>query len=608
MKSIFLNRFQNAAIAACVLAVAVLSSCSSDSGPVASSPINKPGIARPTVTYENPLLPPVRIEGLQCFAGGGVAVCSSSGFAALRPQANPWKVLNTGRSVDLNAVWGTSESDFYIVGDQGCFLHWDGTGFTDIDIGTQDMLLDVWGASASDIWISGQNILVHWDGATATTFPSSSLPGSGPYYGIGGSSSANVYAVGSQGRVLHWDGASWSLVTTGLGTPQLNSVYVLPNQVFIAGDDRVLWHFDGTSWASFTATSGGASNDFDVVSGTGPNRVFAFGEDALMYRWDGTAWNDISDPFFSTFQDLSAACVLGTRVVVGGSYSAGSTNVATFDGTAWAALEPSSVTDAILNDAWTFMRDNAYAVGDAGTVLHRDATGWSTVPHGLTTERLKAVWASSPANVYTVGELGTVLQYNGSSWSIVNTGLGTATLYDIFGNRADNVWTIGSNALWHWDGATWTDHWGELPESGAFLNHVYVTPGGDVFLAGSDDFVHFDGTTWTTVPIKMPIVFILTMLGVSDDDVWLSDIQVGVLRWNGHDFEVRWPGREQEYVLAGRSANNVLAASYGELVQFAAGIPNVTPFVTGSSVISGHTGEDGTTYFVGYNGVVARVE
>jgi hypothetical protein len=62
---------------------------------------------------------------------------------------------------------------------------------------------------------------------------------------------------------------------------------------------------------------------------------------------------------------------------------------------------------------------NVYAVGDVGTLLHYDGTGWTQIPSGTGTA-LNDVWGFSANDVFAVGDFGTMLYFDGSTWTPVN--------------------------------------------------------------------------------------------------------------------------------------------------------------------------------------------
>jgi hypothetical protein len=606
MKSILVTH-RGIWVAACLLATASFVACSDDStAPVVTNP--PPGnttVEPPTLTFENVVPPPVRIAGMACWDNGTSVVCSELGFVA-RFQNNAWEVLKTGRAANFNAVWGTSVDDFYVVGDSGCILHFDGSSFTSVEVGLLQDFVDVWGTSARDVWFCGRTSIVYWDGSKATVHGSSSLPLGGTVSGIGGNKRTDVWAVGSSGHVFHWDGTSWSDAAPGLGTENLNCVYVTGSDVFIGGNDGELWHFNGTKWSAFQATSAGPQDDVNVIVGTAPNKVWAFGFDRLMWHWDGTAWSDLSDPFFDTTFDFYAASAAGTTVMAGGYYRSGSTNMARRQGATWTPATTIGASDANLRSAWTFNRNHAFAFGEMGTILQRDANGWSVVPHGLTTETLRGAWASSSTNLYVVGENASVLHYDGAVWTIVAAG--PAVLYDISGSSPDNVWAVGPGALWHWDGFAWLDRASEIPDPTASYDAVYVAPGGDVFLAG-ENLLRFDGTTWTNYSIKVgsSSPYVEDMWGASASNIWLGAYD-GVLQFDGTKVEMRWPsGTGDSYAVTGRD-DDVLAAHVTDLVEFPSGTPVAYPLASGFTITGAHMGGDGVAYVVGSYGYIVRVE
>ncbi len=55
-------------------------------------------------------------------------------------------VLDEFYDKTVNKIWGTSSSDLYIVGNNGLMAHYDGTGWTKIETGTELDIQDIWGS------------------------------------------------------------------------------------------------------------------------------------------------------------------------------------------------------------------------------------------------------------------------------------------------------------------------------------------------------------------------------------------------------------------------------------------------------------------------------
>ncbi|MFC1480736.1 hypothetical protein ACFL6E_00620 [Candidatus Neomarinimicrobiota bacterium] len=56
-------------------------------------------------------------------------------------------------------VWGTSSSDFYIVGTNGSITHYDGTSFSLMDSGTDIDLRGIWGTADGKVFVNGHDDL-----------------------------------------------------------------------------------------------------------------------------------------------------------------------------------------------------------------------------------------------------------------------------------------------------------------------------------------------------------------------------------------------------------------------------------------------------------------
>jgi hypothetical protein len=62
-----------------------------------------------------------------------------------------------GITTPLNAVWGTSSSDFWVAGDGGVLLHYAGGVYTNHSAPTSLDLVAVHGTSNSDVWVGGKS-------------------------------------------------------------------------------------------------------------------------------------------------------------------------------------------------------------------------------------------------------------------------------------------------------------------------------------------------------------------------------------------------------------------------------------------------------------------
>ncbi|MBV8607192.1 MAG: hypothetical protein JO034_06995 [Singulisphaera sp.] len=215
---------------------------------------------------------------------------------------------------------------------------------------------DVWAVGAA----GGVNLIEHFNTATQSwVVVPSPTPRNSHLSGVSGTSSGDVWAVGSDGRstadqvqILHWNGQTWSAVTApspGL-EPFLSSVVALaPNNAWAVGStflpinssesalQTVIEHWDGTSWSVVSSPNagGGSTNFLNGVAAVSANNIWAVGEfldpnannyQTLTEHFDGTSWSVVPSPNATTgsngLRGVTALSSNGDVVAVGGANSA----------------------------------------------------------------------------------------------------------------------------------------------------------------------------------------------------------------------------------------------------------------------------------------------
>ncbi|MGB2854970.1 MAG: hypothetical protein WBC55_11065, partial [Dehalococcoidia bacterium] len=108
-------------------------------------------------------------------------------------------------------------------------------------------LMGVWGSSPSDVFAVGYGgAILHYDGNSWSPMSSGTTLG---LLGVWGSSSTDVFAVGNNGTILHYDGSSWSKMSTGTTNALWDVWGNSSTDVFIVGDGGAILHYDGSSWS-----------------------------------------------------------------------------------------------------------------------------------------------------------------------------------------------------------------------------------------------------------------------------------------------------------------------------------------------------------------------
>jgi hypothetical protein len=105
-----------------------------------------------------------------------------------------YQYANPAGAYDLNAIWVNGSDDIFVVGEDGHIVHSDGASWQQMPSSTTGNILDVWGASRS-----------------------------------------NVYAVGTTG-ILHYDGTSWSVINPTPG----KYIWGTPQDVFVVTEGEIL--------------------------------------------------------------------------------------------------------------------------------------------------------------------------------------------------------------------------------------------------------------------------------------------------------------------------------------------------------------------------------
>jgi len=195
-----------------------------------------------------------------------------------------------------------------------------------------------------------------------------------------------------------------------------------------------------------------------------------------------------------------------------------------------------------LRGIWGTSASNVFAVGESGTILHYDGSGWSPMNSG-TTEYLYSIWGSSGTDIYSVGAAGTILHFNGSRWSPEESGT-IENLRGVWSSSETDMFIVGDNSsILHFDGSSWSPM-----ESGstAWLLGIWGSSGTDVFAVGG----YYNGSgVWF------------------DRDSWDGGV---ILHYDGSSWsEMKNDIAEQIYSIWGSSANDIFSVgAYGTILHY----------------------------------------
>ncbi len=329
--------------------------------------------------------------------------------------------------------------------------------------------------------------------------------------GLWGSSENDIFAVGANGRVVHYDGASWSVMPSAASGDLLTVWGASPADVF-AGGSSGIYHFDGASWQQMDNASATR-----CIWGSSGADVFgaARAGDYRPQHYDGVAWSYMSALMFETNSLWGTS---GTDVFAVGS------GLLRYNGVAWNQIDDANVSERpLMNAVWGSSSEDVYAVGLSGYILHYNGTSWNMVySEG---PELKSIWGSSADDVFAVGLNGTILHYDGTSWQTMASGTETV-LNAVWGTSGSNVYAAGGGSIFRYDGTSWSCVY-TLSE-GAYglarhaLRGVWAGPDGTSVAVGAGNFsMHLTGDTWSARPrFRLVQSWFNAVWGVSPDTVF----------------------------------------------------------------------------------------
>ena len=275
-------------------------------------------------------------------------------------------------------------------------------------------LIALWGLNAKDVWAVGdEGAIQHFDGKIWSVVPS---PTKKSLLGIGGTAPDDIWAVGEEGTTVHYDGKTWTASADKLeeGVTYLGVWAAAKSEVWVSGVDHsigLLRHFIGDKWEEVPIS---AATSLWEVWGFGMKDVWMVGSDSKSAGQTGFVLRGDAKNFDRfPFEGASLRAIGGSSSddVWIGAYTG---ELYHWNGKEWSATPPVAPETHLLS-LWAAGAKDIWAVGFDGLILHFDGKSW-TRSESNTKAILWSVWGSSPKDVWVVGNDGTRLHWNGSAW------------------------------------------------------------------------------------------------------------------------------------------------------------------------------------------------
>ena len=242
-------------------------------------------LERAKVTYNGNVIT-LPLEGAFAFSGTDIWLVGS---LPIHGDGKSWNVYDiratTDSGLSVSRAWGTDSRNMYFVGRGGSIAHFDGTNWTKIQSGTKLDFYDIFGNGAEIVAVAGE-LLVSYDRKIVSVSSGEALivPDSGVYetqHSIW-SPNPNVYFVAGNGlyskdniqskspwqRLDTWQPSYYIFAIRGNGA----------NDLFACGSYGEILHYNGSTWKSYRNNVALGNGDYNALAVRG-NTVICVGED-----------------------------------------------------------------------------------------------------------------------------------------------------------------------------------------------------------------------------------------------------------------------------------------------------------------------------------------
>ncbi|MBU4173613.1 MAG: hypothetical protein KKB90_04260 [Actinobacteria bacterium] len=252
------------------------------------------------------------------------------------------------------------------------------------------------------------------------------------YDGVTAVDSNNIWAVGTNGTIVHYDGLNWTDQESGT-TQDLTGVdAVNENNVWAVGTNGTILYYDGTSW---TSQNSGTNDVLTDVSAVDTDHVWAVGTQGTILFFNGSTWTQQGS---GTNKDIYGVYSLDANHV----WAVGADGIILFfNGLTWTQQASGTTTD--LFGVCGVDANHVWAVGAGGKIIFFDGSVWTTQASG-TNKDLYSVSAVGVNDAWASGADGTLLHYDGETWSPHDSGT-DENLYDVVPVNDNEIIAVGDN-------------------------------------------------------------------------------------------------------------------------------------------------------------------
>ncbi|HET6612020.1 MAG TPA: hypothetical protein VFG83_08535, partial [Kofleriaceae bacterium] len=372
----------------------------------------------------------------------------------------------------------------------------------------------------------------------------------------GGAGRANLCAVpeGTPPAAGEW---TW-LSPSPIPLNAVDSFAVAANDVWAVGADGDVRHFDGTTWE---AVAGGTNLDLHAVWGASADDVWIAGEGGALLHWDG----EVFVPVVAGQGQADLRALAGTSAsdvwLVGDGISMH------YNGSAWS---PAAATTPSLDALYIAATDDVWAIGEDLIWRFDSDSGWSSLPQYAPIQRLRGIYGRSPDEIYVVGYFAKTLQcddelvfaWDGTAFTSIDTAA-DGSIQGIYGSTGQVVAARSSVPFCHGAGlSVLSGPAGLLNPPASIATATQLSPTQQFLLSELGEAFTSGGGAWTKSGTGT--YQNLGLLAVIGDEVWAASAR-SIFEWQGDDLVEHPQGLAVDstlVALAGASPTDVWALDF----------------------------------------------
>ncbi|ACY13011.1 hypothetical protein [Haliangium ochraceum] len=230
------------------------------------------------------------------------------GNDVFRYRDGAWTAMGADLGVKLHSILGRSSGELMVGGRDGVIGYYrDGTWTTVAGgTGAGGRIHALWESASGHVFAVGfpqdssLGYVMQCQGnacAAAAGWKGRVLTDASALYDVWGSSERDVYAVGENGTVLHYDGDGWTRIETGTEEHLFGVWGADDGTLYAVGDRATILRREGGQWTEMALPYAAARFSWmpevqlRSVWGSGPEDVYVAGNrDGLLLHYDGAGW------------------------------------------------------------------------------------------------------------------------------------------------------------------------------------------------------------------------------------------------------------------------------------------------------------------------------